>query len=301
MCNLQCKMCAHSVVQYRQSQIPRKTLTFDEFRLIIDQLPYITHAVISGVGEPLLDPHIIDRIQYAHSKGISTSFYTNATLLTPHKAMELIKSEGLAYINVSMDAGNPKTYEKIRVGARFSDVCSNIESFIRIRSESGKDKPRLSVWMVAMRENIREIPALIQTLREVGLDTLKVHNIHETQAIEGRLISTEDTELIKEYKKRAAEQNFTLSFWKVPDGNIIKPETRTCDWPWRRVYVNVTGWINPCCFSYHDTSTYFGNIFENDFKEIWNNESYVRFRHELKTGMPGCCLKCPHHSEKWIE
>lgn len=299
ICNLKCKMCAQSVAQWR-NQTPRKTLSFDEFCHIIDQLPYITHALISGAGEPLLDPHIIDRIQYAHSKGISTSFYTNATLLTPDKAMELINAEGLVNINVSIDAGNPETYEKIRIGASFLDVCFNIGRFVRIRSQLGKIKPRLSVWMVAMRENIREIPTLIQTLRNIGVDTLKLHNIREAEETEGQLISTEDMKLIKEYKKSAAKQNFILSFGKIPDGNTNKPETRTCVDPWQTVYVNATGWINPCCYSFWDMSTDFGNIFDNNFKEIWNNKSYVRFRQELKTGMPACCLKCPVHSEKWI-
>jgi MoaA/NifB/PqqE/SkfB family radical SAM enzyme len=294
-------MCAHSIVQWWQRQVPRKTLTIDEFCRIIDQLPHVTHALISGIGEPLLDPHIIDRIQYARSKGISTSFFTNATLLTPDKAMELINTEGLVNINVSIDAGNPETYEKIRIGANFLDVCSNIESFVKKRSEMGKNKPLLSVWMVAMRENIREIPALIQTLGELGVNNLSLHHIYEAEETKGQQISPKDMEIIQEYKKSAAKQNFVLSFRKLPDENTNKPETRTCIFPWETVYINATGWINPCCYSYHDKSTYFGNIFDSNFREIWNNKSYVSFRHELKTGMPDCCLKCPFHSSKWSQ
>ena len=297
ICNIKCKMCAHVVESWRKKN-PPKNLSLDEFKLIVNQLPYIQYALISGVGEPLLNPHILDMIQYAHCKGVKTGFFTNAVLLTPNRTRELLNANGLADINVSIDAGKPESYESIRVGAKFSEVCNNIESFIKIRAEMNKKEPVLSVYMVVMRENVEEIPLLIKTVGRLGVRYLRFHSILESEDTEGNSISREEIKLFEEYERLAAEHNVVLFLDKITDGSKNKLENRTCKDPWRLVYVNVDGKINPCCYSYYDDSGDMGNIFKNSLDEIWNNMPYRNFRHELKTGMPDVCKKCQIYSIK---
>jgi MoaA/NifB/PqqE/SkfB family radical SAM enzyme len=201
-------------------------------------------------------------------------------------------------INVSIDAGDPETYERIRVGASFSEVCYNIEEFLRIKSELKKDSPNLFVWMVAMHEYIQEIPVLIKTIQKLGLNILILHNISEGDETVGKQLTRDDKKLLEEYKSAAAKKNFILSYHKTPEGNINRTDTRTCVDPWNMVYVNVSGWINPCCLSFGDQQTYFGNIYETSLGKIWNGESFKRFRQELKRGLPNCCKKCPAHSQR---
>ncbi len=295
VCNLKCRMCAHSVASWK-SRNPRKILTMKEFKVILDKLPHIQFALINGVGEPLMNPNIADMIRYAYSKGIKTAFFTNAALLTPEKAEELLKADGLININVSIDGGKPETYERIRVGAKFSDLCDNIRSFIEIRDEMGKKSPGLSVFMVAMHENVHEIPLLIEIVKDLGGNGLNLHRFLEDQQTEGSPLSLEDIEMLKRYKQEADSKNFILSFGDMSGRITNKRSKRTCVDPWKTTYVNSTGWINPCCYSFYDESAYFGNIFESDFGDIWNGEPYRKFRHELKTGMPACCVKCPKYS-----
>ena len=35
-----------------------------------------------------------------------------------------------------------------------------------------------------------------------------------------------------------------------------------------------------------------GNIFEDDFREIWNNNKYVNFRNRLRKGLFPACARC---------
>ncbi len=291
ICNLKCKMCAH-VVEWWRKENPPKNLTLDEFKLIINQLPYIQFALINGVGEPLLNPHILDMIQYAHSKGIKTGFFTNAVLLTHDMSRKLLNANGLTNINVSIDAGKPESFERIRVGAKFSEVCNNIESFIKIRAEMNKREPVFTVYMVVMRENVEEIPLLIKTVGGLGVRRLAFHSILESEETEGKSISKEEVKLFEKYKKLAAEHNVTLFLGKITDGSSSILENRKCNEPWRVVYVNVNGKINPCCYSYYDKSGDMGNIFKKNLADIWNDSPYRNFRHELKTGMPDICKSC---------
>lgn len=298
-CNLKCKMCAHSTHRW-QSEIPARIMKLNEFKNIIDQLPYIQFALLNGVGEPLLNPHLIDMIKYANSKGIKTGFFTNVTKMTPEISRELINAEGLININASMDAGRPETFESIRIGARFSQICSNLQRFMEIKKKMGKETPHLAVWMVTTPAVVEEIPLLIQVMEKIGVTHLNVKNILESDETEGSRLPSEDVKLVESYKENAARHNVVLSYSKMPEGNCNRPETRTCVDPWRIVYINTEGWINPCCYSFGDKSTYFGNVLQDSLKNIWNFDTYKNFRNELKNGLPDVCIKCPKHSAQWI-
>ena len=53
-----------------------------------------------------------------------------------------------------------------------------------------------------------------------------------------------------------------------------------CMLPWTETMINWDGSVLPCCAVYSEKYA-FGNILENSFKEIWNNEMYVSARKEI--------------------
>lgn len=298
-CNLKCKMCAHSTHRW-QNEMPPRRMSLAEFAAIIDQLPYIQFALLNGVGEPLLNPDLIAMIEYANGKGIKTGFFTNATKMTPEISRQLINAEGLININASMDAGRPETFESIRIGASFAKICSHLQTFMELKRQKGKALPHLAVWMVTTPEVVEEIPLLIRVLEKIGVTHLNIKNVLESEETEGTRLPSEDVRLLEGCKEIATRHNVVLSYSKAPAGNCNRPDTRTCVDPWRIVYVNVEGWINPCCYSFSDKSTYFGNILEERLEKIWNLGTYKKFRTELKEKMPAVCIKCPKHSAQWV-
>ncbi|MBI5234059.1 MAG: SPASM domain-containing protein [Deltaproteobacteria bacterium] len=294
VCNLRCKMCAQATDKWRKD-VPPKTLSLAGFKEIIDQIPYINMALMNGVGEPLLNPNLVDMIDYAHSKGINTQFFTNATLLSPEMSRRLINVEGLMRIRVSLDAGTAEKFDEIRKGASFVSVCENIAGFIKIRAELGRKRPEIVVCLVPMKENIRDIPSLISTLANIGVKALSIGVLLTNQDTGTEPVSAEDIVLIEGYVEMAKAKGINLTYRKEAPNK--GPHTRTCAAPWTYVFVNVAGWINPCCFSFVDKGTYFGNIHEKSLREIWNSDGYKAFIHELKTAMPEVCREYPVHSD----
>ena len=53
--------------------------------------------------------------------------------------------------------------------------------------------------------------------------------------------------------------------------------TTPCHWPWSGLVINSDGGVSSCAIV-DDQNGDFGNIFENDIMEIWNNEYYQSAR-----------------------
>jgi len=77
------------------------------------------------------------------------------------------------------------------------------------------------------------------------------------------------------------------------------PEEKFCNWPWEAIVINPNGSVSPCC-SVEDEKDDFGNIFENSFKEIWNNDKYRQARRFIKNKEEtakednNICIGCRH-------
>lgn len=74
-CNMNCPICCRFM--------ENGALTLEEKFQVIDlvSMTGIRKLNFAG-GEPLLDPHILDLLEYSHSSGLKTALSTNGTLLT---------------------------------------------------------------------------------------------------------------------------------------------------------------------------------------------------------------------------
>src|SRR3954447_21970061 len=76
-CNLYCPMCPRET--HKQ---PKEDMTAGIFERLARQTSSTgEHMMLIGLGEPFLDPHIFDRIEYCAKHGISALLSTNGTLL----------------------------------------------------------------------------------------------------------------------------------------------------------------------------------------------------------------------------
>ena len=73
-----------------------------------------------------------------------------------------------------------------------------------------------------------------------------------------------------------------------PQYNSYDMDTKTrkkilefCKKPWQEVMVNWNGDVFPCSCVHTEEKDRMGNIFEQEFEDIWNGEKYVAARKEL--------------------
>lgn len=157
-CNLKCSMCVHKKMKRNKGIMP-----WGIFTKIIDEISSIdkkTRVWMVFFGEPLLlkkkKPSIFDMIAYAKSKGLKdVVLNTNATLLDKKSALDLIIS-GLDGIYIGIDAFDPDTYAKIRVGGNYKKTIKNILALLKMQKTMKKDKPKVFVQFVEMPLNMKE-------------------------------------------------------------------------------------------------------------------------------------------------
>ena len=294
-CNLQCEMCIRSHLKQKNGH-----LTFEKFKQIVDQFPYLRQLNLTGLGEALLNPDFFKMVEYVKMKKIYVRFFDNATLLTKENIKKLFASS-LDEIYLSVDGATAKTYEKIRKGANYHKVIHNIKTLTSEKKKQRRSKPRIFLIMVAMKENIREAPELVLLAYKLGINYVFIQGLQ----ISGKGMAI-PTQLITQVEKQKVEQiiveakrlgnilGITVLF---PD---IKPKPQMCFWPWVSCFITLDGDLAPCCMinqNIRDTlidSFSFGNLFQQDFKEIWNNERAKQFRAQLTTGkLPNMCISCP--------
>ena len=113
-CNLYCPMCPRET--HKQ---PKEDMADDIFeRLVRDSGRSAEHMMLIGLGEPLIDEKIFDRIEFCERHKISTLLSTNGVLLDEQMSAKLLDTP-LEHVTLSFDGATKESYEFYRKGARF--------------------------------------------------------------------------------------------------------------------------------------------------------------------------------------
>ncbi|MBE0659211.1 MAG: radical SAM protein [Bryobacteraceae bacterium] len=265
-CNIYCPMCPRET--HKQ---PKEDMTDDVFRTLVAEAGQTAeHMMLIGLGEPLLDPRIYDRIELCHQHSISSLISTNGTLLD-EKASERMLSTHLEHITLSFDGARKETFEFYRKGASFERVRDNFVRFCRMKHERGR-RPQIVVQLVRMDGNAAEVDDFIRFWRSVpGVDLIR--------------IKEDETNLMRPDSGHAA------SDWKYP-----------CHYLWRgAMYVKHSGDVYPCCQSYMLDGSPVGRIGETPLTGIFNGPAMREMRRLHAAGRAGeigicarCCTTIPH-------
>ncbi len=122
-CNFKCFYCIHSTRDEADGEfraLGHRMQHIDEgfFEKIIRELKEfpqggIKRIVFSGLGEPLMNPHLPDYVRMVVEAGIAgrVEIITNGLLLTPEKSRALVAA-GITNINISVQGLDAAGYEK---------------------------------------------------------------------------------------------------------------------------------------------------------------------------------------------
>lgn len=265
-CNLYCPMCPRET--HKQPKEDMEDVIFE--RLVKDAQHSAEHMMLIGLGEPLLDPKIFDRIHYCEQHGVSTLLSTNGTLLDEQASNKLLDGP-LEHITLSFDGSTKESFEFYRKGARFERVRDNFLRFGRLKHER-KSKVQVVVQMVRMERNWNEVEDFVRFWStQPGVDQVR--------------IKADETNLMR------------------PDrGHEVGDWTHPCHYLWRGpMYVKHNGDVYPCCQSYMLDGTPVGNIGGQSLTEIFDGEPMQELRRMHVAGRAGeigmcarCCMTIPH-------
>ena len=276
-CNYTCGMCP------RESfNLPEKDIPLDLFKKIIDRLDTSYNITLTGWGEPLLHPALMDMIVYTKDKGHNVGVTTNGLLLAPF--VEKFIEKSLDKLTISLDSVEESI--EVKEGHPSNKVVQkNMESLIRSRGD--KKKP-----MITIQITLHDKKQCLETIKyagEVGADRVYLvrlnipfgMNSFKRPNLEEELeIYKESEEIAKKYGLQV-DNNFTAfdnqllrSLYKKLRPMMYRSD-KYCPKPYDYLYINIDGKATPCCdLPRHEV----GNILKQSIDEIWHSENMQYFR-----------------------
>lgn len=228
------------------------------YRKIIDECAAvkIRYVRLHNYGEPFVDQGLVEKIRYAKTCGIpEVGLISNGSLITGDTATGIIQA-GLDAINISVDAAGKDVFDATRVGLSYDSVIANIERLVKIRSELGRQRPKLILSFVR-RNNTDDERLFIERWRNVA-DKVHVTDIHNWAG--------------------TLHRNSDVTF--------------PCYRLWRTFTVLWDGRVSLCCADF-DGREILGDMRTSTMREIWNCEPYRRARRaHLESGGLDICSSC---------
>jgi MoaA/NifB/PqqE/SkfB family radical SAM enzyme len=318
-CNETCDQCPRTHL----GREPDRDITLAEVRHIVEQLPVIERVVLHGLGEPLMNAELPEIVAYLHERGAYTLFNSNALLLNEARGRALIEA-GLDELRISMDGATPATYARVRgVNQRaLPHIIRNLAAFEALKRELGAERPRTSLWFTAMRENIEELPRLVEIAAQTGVPEVYVQRFIYfgkglAQADQALFHHAREREraLIAEAEARcqALGIRFNATGATTPAVYLGRPGKRGephsdparpwagCQRPYTLAYITAHGSVYSCCFAPFHPGPWqerkLGEAFTRSMAEIWNGERYAAFRAAFDSATPWS--QCAGCGTKW--
>ncbi len=271
ICNADCSICAYSKMSRKKG-----IMHFSLFKRIVDECARCqTQRIwLSGFGEPLIDPELEGKVEYAKQRGIPmVGIFTNASLLSKSRAQGLLEA-GLDELNVSMDGFTANTFSRIQRGIDFLKVSANVRDFMQLRTAK---KPLVSIYVVLLDEN-RDDVANGRRAWEKIVDKVIVRQPQDwVGAVEG--ISTPST----------------------PHARRRGIQRPPCHYLWTQLNVYWNGDVPLCCLDF-DAEVKLGNLQVQTISDIWKGEPLAHYRlmhMARKQAALALCQRCSYFPVWW--
>jgi len=219
---------------------------------------------LHGYGEPVLDPHIVDRVQLCTDKGIPTYFSCVPANIQEHQ-MRVLMEAGLTVVKFAMDALTDAEQKEIRGDrSNFSEAYNKILRTIELKEKNGFSTE------------------IVLTMIDLGQDLTP----DETKSGFMKLWADQP---VFSYVKSQDNR------WYYEDDDTMESkshyERQYCEFPWLSLSVMADGSIVPCTQDYN-CEIVFGNARRDTLESVWNGTQYAIFRKAHITGAGLSAYKC---------
>jgi len=119
-CNMKCLFCPRTKIERKMGMMDENT-----FKSIIDKIPSRSKVMFSGMGEPFLNPNIIDYLRLSKMNGNIIGITTNGSLLNEEMINQLSLIE-IDLIQFSLPTMDREKYIKMMGGDFLEQVIKNI-------------------------------------------------------------------------------------------------------------------------------------------------------------------------------
>ena len=142
VCNAKCTFCAYPKVVANKT-LQTGVMSFEVFKKAVDEW-----AALGGqfmdltpvVGDPLIDPGIVEKIDYArnHAKIKDVVMTTNAILLNHNDTYKRIIDAGVSGVFISTSGANREAYEKTYGVKQYDKMISAVRNLLEYNRSKGE-------------------------------------------------------------------------------------------------------------------------------------------------------------------
>ncbi len=266
VCNSSCPSCPYTNSDIRNDYKDRIFINEDTFKIISDQCgEYGAWVRISGGGEPMLHPKVVELLEYAKLKGAKVGLITNGSRFTEESSRRLL-SACVDMIEFSVDAADVQTYQKVRAGLNWYTLVENVKRMVTIRNELNSPTKIIG-----------------SGVNQEGVDIDSVAKFWEP--------------MLDNFQKRK------YLTWGINDPDrsadpapYLPPDEHIpCPFIFERLNIDSRGKVTVCGFDIAG-NTDMGNIHEKSIKEIWHGSGFEYYRQKhlsRKADEIEMCKNCP--------
>lgn len=240
-CNYRCVMCPHDILTRK-----KETMSFNTFKRLFDKINAETDQydtiTFPGMGEPLLDESLDEKIMYVKKMNFTVLLLTNASKLTVERFKKL-EEVGVDSIRVSMYGDSPESYSSVH-GVKDLGLLQTIKDNLTGIAEIKRHTKFLITYNVVNGYNHSNLESWIEYWKDKA-DLLEVWHPHNWANT-------------KKYR------------------TVQSKKMKTCGRPWNTpLQIQVDGTINMCCFDF-DGKLLLGDLKTQTLKAIFESPMFKK-------------------------
>jgi len=301
-CNIECKMCyllGEDTLAY-DGPYGRANMSPETWAKVTEILPTTEVALMTVEGEILVHTKWFSRwLEVAKANpNLKLAFQTNGMVMNERVINLIMENPNIAAVAVSIDGVTPEVFNSIRVRAKLDVVLKNLAALIETKQRLNRASPGIETHFVMMKENIHELPAYVESMLKLGVNTINA----------GHLIARRREDICQSlYFDQKRADRYIIEARDIADRStnplaIRLPETfasakarnarrPACYDPWFHGQVLHDGSVWSCC----NNAVMMGNVnTAGSFEAVWNNDKYRLLRETVNDDEPyfTACKHC---------
>jgi len=262
----------------------------------------IPHIVFTG-GEPTLVSYLAELIQYSENLGLVTGLNTNGRKLKDYSFAKSLADSGIDHIQITLESCDEDIHDKIvnEKGA-FKETISGIENALKCNIFTMTNTTITEI----NKDTILLMPEFV---KKMGLSTFAVNSIifsGKGKKSNLHLTKEELLPILAELSKKSRENGLKFIWYTPTKYCELNPVemglgVKQCTAARLSMAIEPNGDVIPCQSYY----TSVGNILEDSWDKIWNNELCKKLRMPQKplalcencSDLPLCGGGCPLENE----
>jgi wyosine [tRNA(Phe)-imidazoG37] synthetase (radical SAM superfamily) len=280
-CNYSCFFCFYRP-GVRHKPVPLSRAVFEKLKPVIDG---VNHIHITGLGEPFLNPHLTDYMEFFREKNKPYYINTNGSLVRDEHLKIMATSP--CELSFSLDAGDDTTYREVRHPHHWDTVMATLAKIRTIKKDLGSPYPHVYVHFNINQLNVKSLAKLPNLCLEMGIEAVRLSwtVLPPSHAHLSVFRHQNDVEHILQ----TVTNQLHAAGVPVASSALFDVRKHKCWNLTAFAFVGANGTVAACCSRWIGI----GSLLENSFKDIWNGMPHRKIGFGVFNGKPeAVCKTC---------